>query len=474
MRGRALPLLLLPLLAACATGVPERAAPGLPPGHALAKVAAATPGEAPLAARLGADPALAPLLAAALQGNPELEAAIARIAEARAGRAAAEAALAPRVDGVASVTRSRVSLDQFGFTLPPGQQFERDRTLFSPGIEIGWEADLFGRLAASRRAAGLRLGAAGADAAAVRLALAAEIARGLVAIRALDARGAELERAAAAARRVESLASVRANAGLASGLDLAAAASEAAVATAALAPLQAARDAEVAALVRLTGLPVPEILGILLPVRPLPEAWAIPAVPGDALSRRPDVAAAHARLLAADQEAAAALAARFPRLTLTGSIGFLASAASGLFTAEALAASLGGAFAGPILDFGRAAAEVERARARSAAAVADYRAAVLGAIAEVEANLAATRAARRQAMALGDAVARLERARALVESQVAAGLAAPDALADAERRLAQARDARLAAEAAALDAAIRLEAAVGGSWTDMVPVAHAR
>ncbi|MFN7177244.1 MAG: TolC family protein, partial [Thermaurantiacus sp.] len=207
-----------------------------------------------------------------------------------------------------------------------------------------------------------------------------------------------------------------------------------------------------------------ELLGILLPVQPLPHAWAIPAVPADALARRPDVAAAFARLRAADQDAAAAVAARFPRITLTGSVGFLASAASGLFTADALAASLGGGLAGPILDFGRTAAEVERARARSAVAVADYRGAVLGAIAEVEANLAATKAARRQAMALGDAVARLERARALVDSQVAAGLAGADALADADRRLALARDARLAAEAAALDAAIRLEAAAGGDW----------
>jgi NodT family efflux transporter outer membrane factor (OMF) lipoprotein len=463
MSRAALALLLLPLLASCAASVPERALPGLPPGHALPEVMQADPADAPLAEKLSADPAFAPLVAAATAGSPDLEAAVSRIAEARAGRAAATAALAPRVDGAASVTRSRVSLDQFGFTLPPGQQFERDRTLFAPTIEIGWEADLFGRLSASRRAAALRLGAAEADAAAVRLALAAEVARGLVAIRALDARGAELSTAAAAARRVEALAAVRAEAGLASGLDLAAAASETAVAEAALAPPQAAREAEVAALMRLTGLPMAELLGILLPVQPLPRAWAIPAVPSDALARRPDIAAAHARLLATDQDAAAALAARFPRITLTGSVGFLASAASGLFTADALAASLGGALAGPILDFGRAAAEVERARARSAVAVADYRGAVLGAIAEVEANLAATRAARRQAMALAESVARLERAMALVESQVAAGLSGADALADAERRLAQGRDSRLAAEAAALDAAIRLEAAVGGS-----------
>ncbi len=460
--ARLLALLLSPMLAACAQAVPERQEPGLPAGHALPDASGQDGREMLLGEGLQSDPAYSLLLAAALQGNTSLEAAAARIAEARAGRAAAAAALAPRVDGTASVTRSRTSLDQFGFTLPQGQQFERDRTLFAPAIELGWEADLFGRLAANRQAATLRLGAAEADAAAVRLAIAADVARGLVAIRALEARSLELARAAAAAARAERLVAARVAAGLAGAPELAAAASETAAAEAARAPVEAAREAEVAALLRLTGLPAARIRTILGPARPLPLPWAVPAIPTDLLHRRPDIAAAHARMAAADQEVTAAVAARFPRLTLTGSIGFLASAASGLLSAESLAASLGGGLAGPILDFGRAAAEVERTRARSAGAVADYRGAVLAAIAEVEANLAATRASRRQAQELERAAARLEQVRALVGSQLAAGLVSADALADAERRLAQARDAQLAAEAAALDAALRLEAAVGG------------
>ena len=474
MSRAALVLLLAPLLAACTARVPDRPPPGLPSGHALpsteADDARGEPRGEPLSARLAVDPAFRPLLEAALAASPDLEAAVARIAEARAGRSAAAAALAPRVDGVASLTRSRASLDQFGFTLPPGQAFERDRTLFSPAIDVGWEADLFGRLAASRRAAGLRLDAAEADAAALRLALAAEVARALVAIRGLDARTIEAGLALAAARRGEALTRARAEAGLASGLDLAAAASQTAGAEAALAPLAAAREAEVAALIRLTGLPAGALRGMLGDGQPLPAAWDVPPVPSDALQRRPDIAAAHARMAAADQEVAAALAARYPRLTLTGSVGFLASAASGLFTAEALAASLGGGLAGPILDFGRSAAEVERSRAGVAGAVAAYRGAVLGAIAEVETHLAATRAARRQAEALAEAAQRLERARALAAAQHAAGLASADAVADAERRLADAREAGIAAQVLALDAAIRLEAAVGGGlWTTARP-----
>ncbi|MFN7176489.1 MAG: multidrug transporter, partial [Thermaurantiacus sp.] len=91
------------LLAACAASVPDRPAPALLAGHALPEVTPGDPAALPLGERLAADPAFAPLLAAALQGSPDLEAAVARIAEARAGRAAATAALAPRVDGAASV-----------------------------------------------------------------------------------------------------------------------------------------------------------------------------------------------------------------------------------------------------------------------------------------------------------------------------------------------------------------------------------
>jgi outer membrane protein TolC len=330
-------------------------------------------------------------------------------------------------------------------------------------IEAGWELDLFGRLKAGRAAAGARLDAATADAAATRLALESDLARNLVAVRTLDARRASALQALDAARALDRLARVRAEAGLATGLDTATTAADVAAAEAALAPLGGERAARVAALSRLTARPSAEIAGWLAPPAPLPAGWALADIPSDLLQRRPDIAAAHARLRAADQDTAAALAARYPRLTLTGSLGWLAQTAGALFTGDALTASAGVFLAGPLLDFGRAAAEAEARKGAAAEATARYRAAVLTALAEVETELAAARAARTQAGDLGRSADALARALRLAEAQYRGGLTDARAAAEAQRRLAEARDRQLIAEGLALDAAIALELAAGGS-----------
>lgn len=451
-------LLHLLLLAGCATtAVPERAPPALPQGFAVPQTGEAGPA---VADRLAADPAWPRLVAAAEAGSPDLETAAARILQARAGVDAARAAGAPRIDAGVSVTQSRSSLAQFNLA-PPGS-IERDQTSLSPVIEAGWELDLFGRLKAGRAAAGARLDAATADAAATRLALEADLARNLVGIRTLDARRAAALEALAAARALDRLARVRVEAGLATGLDAATTAADVAAAEAALPPLAAARTARIAALSRLTARPPAEIASWLEPPAPLPTLWALPDVPSDLLQRRPDIDAAWARLRAADQDTAAALAARYPRLTLTGSLGWLADTVGALFTGDAFTASAGVLLAGPLIDFGRTAAEVEARRGAAAEAAGLYRGAVLRALAEVETELAAARAARAQAADLGRSAQSLATALRLAEAQYRGGLTDARAAAEAQRRLADARDRQLVAEGAALDSALALQLAVGG------------
>ncbi|MBS3962424.1 MAG: TolC family protein, partial [Sandarakinorhabdus sp.] len=270
--------------------------------------------------------------------------------------------------------------------------------------------------------------------------------------------------AAAAARVLERLALVRAEAGLATGLDVATAKADVAAADAGIEPIIAERAARVAALMRLTGLPTDRIAGLLIPVQPLLSAdgWAISQVPANLLQRRPDVAASAARLAAADRDVATAVMARYPNVTLTGTLTWMTSTLSGLFLLEGITGGGGAVLAGPLLDFGRVAAEVERSRGVAAELAGLYRGTVLGALAEVEAALAEAKAARRQAAALGQSAAALDRARALAETAYRGGLTDARAAAEAARRLADARDRQLAAEALALDAALRLELAAGG------------
>jgi NodT family efflux transporter outer membrane factor (OMF) lipoprotein len=412
---------------------------------------------------LAADPALDPLLTAARTASPDIETAAARVLQARAGLRAARAEQSPTLDGSFSVTRSRPSQEQFGPNAPPGLILP-ELTFLEPGIAAGWELDLFGRLAANRKAAAARLDAATADADATRLSLETEIARNLLAIRALDARLLAAADALSAARTLDRLARVRAEAGLVTGLDPATTAADVAQAEAALPPLGAERSARLAALSRLTGLSVARVAqtvgqGVELPGQQL---WSVPDIPSDLLQRRPDIRGAAARLHAADADVAAALAARFPRLTLTGSLGWLSTTVAGLFTGDALAATAGGMLSGPLIDFGRTAAEVDRSRAVVSEARGLYRAAVLNALAEVETRLAAARAARDQAAQLARAAAALETARRLADSQYRGGLTDARAVSESARRLADVRDRRIAAEGAAIDAALELELASGG------------
>lgn len=457
-----LPLL---LLGGCATVTPAPAPETLVPAGHVAPVVAPTAGPG-LRAALAADPALEPLLVAARNGSPDLETAAARVLQARAGLRAARAQLAPTVDANASVTRRRQSQEQFGPNAPPGLILPT-LTFYEPSLVAGWEIDLFGRLSASRKAAAARLNAAGADAEAVRLTLETDIARSLVAVRSLDGRIAAATEAVAAARGLDYLARVRAEAGLVTGLDAATTAADVAQAEAALPPLLAERTAQVAALSRLTGLSVARVAETIGRDVPLPTAaqWSLPDIPSDLLKRRPDIRSAAAQLTAADADVAAALAARYPRLTLTGSLGWLSTTVANLFTGDALAATLGGTLSAPLLDFGRTAAEVDRSRAVVAEATALYRAAVLGALAEVETELAAARGAQAQAADLARTVDALRTARRLSEAQYRGGLTDARAVSEASRRLAEAEDRRIAAEGQALDAALRLELATGGPLT---------
>ncbi|MDT8443419.1 MAG: TolC family protein [Desulfuromonadales bacterium] len=100
------------------------------------------------------------------------------------------------------------------------------------------------------------------------------------------------------------------------------------------------------------------------------------------LEQRPDVRAAWLRLQAADQRIAAAVADRFPRLSLTGRASSTDEQIENLF--DDWLASLGANLVAPLIDGGRRRAEVERSQAVAAEAFHNYGQSVLEALAEVE------------------------------------------------------------------------------------------
>ncbi len=464
---RALPLLAV-LLAGCATRAP-RVETALPPTPAsLQRFTAGPFGAAPGAwwqTRLG-DPGLRRLVDAALLNSPDLEAAAARIEQGRAELRAREAERRPNIGALASVAGSRAATAEGfggGGDLPPGISIDRERVLARTGVDASYDLDLFGRLRADRRAAALRLDAATADAADVRLALVTDVARNYVSAAAADDRAAVARENVAAARDLLSVTRARVRAGLVAGIDEARAEGLLAEAAANLPLLEGERAARIAALTTLTGLSPAEIAPAVAAASPrLNLGPPAAGVPSEVVARRPDVAAAIARVAAADADTAAALARRYPSLSITGSIGLVFNLLGSVFAGDPFSLAAGPSLAGPLLDGGRNRAAVAGARARTAEAVANYRRAVLGAFGEVEQFVALAQARDRQRIALDRLAAANADTVSIARVQYRRGLADFLGVLDAQRELFRARDAAIQAAAAAADAELGLFRAVGG------------
>jgi len=467
-------LALAAALAACApvTHPPEPESVVLPETFALLDREAATSGEPALLLPVD-DPAFAPLHDAAIAGSPDLAAAIARIDIARAQARGAAAERLPDINFSATAERQRISSAQFGGGgngNTTGFRVDPNRTQYNPAISASWDADIFGRLRASERAARARLDAAGADAAAVRLALIADTARALTDYRTIAARQAVIEADLASAESLVTLTRVRSQAGIAPGFDLVRAQALADQARARLEPIAAERAATLAELTTLTALPIDQVQAMLAvggpdaTARALPAAQALPAltVPSVLLRRRPDIIAAERRLAAADADIAAAAAARFPRLSITGAIGLIALSLGDLFDNDALVGTLGGEIAGPLIDFGRIGAEIDRNEAAGREAFANYRGAVFQGLGEVEAALGAIAARDAQVRALAAQVAGDRDAVALARERYRRGLDTFLTVLDAERTANASGEALATARGEAQRQRIALYRAIGG------------
>ena len=105
-------------------------------------------------------------------------------------------------------------------------------------------------------------------------------------------------------------------------------------------------------------------------------------LPAELIQRRPDIRNAYYSVLAADSDVAAAIADRFPRLSLTAGVDVSGAHTRDLFNnwLATIAANL----VAPIIDGGLRKAEVDRTRAVASEALHTYGQTILDALGEVE------------------------------------------------------------------------------------------
>lgn len=457
-------LLLMVALAGCkAVRAPDRPMIALPPEFLLAPTAA---GEAAsLRTLLPRDQAFARLNAIAQADAPTLEAAIARIDRARAQVRSARAEQFPDIAASGAVTGQRIGAQQLN-NVPPGVIVDRNILVAQAGVQASYDPDLFGGLRASRRAAAARLDAADADARAVRLALTSDVASAVVDWQALGQQAALARGDLDQATTLTEITGERVRVGVSSETDRVRAAGLAADARARLALIDSRRAQVVGRLVTLIARPARDVSALLdaTSVSLADLEGEVPTGISTAMLRnRPDVAAAEARLRAADQEIAAAAAQRFPRLTLSAVVGVAALAFGDLFDAGALTGSVGPSLAGPLLDFGRVGARIDQSQATAREAFADYRRLTFTALGEAETSFGQTRAADARVAELRQQVAFNEDAARLVEVRYRSGLDNFVGVVDARRQAFASRQALAIAIGEARMARIALFRALGGA-----------
>ena len=324
------------------------------------------------------DPRLQTLIEQAVVNNRDLMVAAANIAAAREQVRIQRAQQLPQVDASAGGTVR-------GSGSGPGVDDSYQAGLGIPNFEL----DLFGRLRSLTDVQRNLYFATEAAARTTRLALVSDIATAWLTY-AADASLLQIaEDTVASAKKSVRLTRARLEGGIAPRTDLRQAEQILEAANADVAAQRTALAQDVNLLRLLVGA---EIEPALLPVSIDQAASTIaelpPGLDSQVLLRRPDVVEAEYQLRAANAQIGAARAALFPRISLTGLLGFASSALTGLFSTDSLAWSASGDATYTIFQAGAGRANVRLTEAQKAAAVASYQRAIQQAFREVADALA--------------------------------------------------------------------------------------
>lgn len=405
------------------------------------------------------------------QANYSLQAAAARLKQARALLGDARAARYPTVEVGAGPTRQRQSaasqgLDDGASTTPV--------TLWRAQAAVSYEADLFGRVSSEVEAENADVGRSEALYRSLLLSLQADVAQTYFQVRELDA-GIQLYRQTTALRQQTlQLIQRRYEAGDISELDLARAQSERDAARAETLAFERRRATAEHALAILLGRAPSDFS---LPPQPLIRiaVHIPPGLPSSLLERRPDIAAAERAMAAANARIGAAQAAFFPRLSLTGAAGFESSELGNLFEWSTrtflLGPLVGAALSLPIFDAGRRQAGLDRARAVYEEDVANYRQTVLNAFREVEDNLANLRLLGQQLSAQDAALNASARAARISHVQYEAGSISYLDVIEADRTVLTQQRVAVQLDGERARSAVALIRALGGGWDTPAPIA---
>jgi NodT family efflux transporter outer membrane factor (OMF) lipoprotein len=420
------------------------------------------------------DPLLNELAGSVEVSNQNVAAAVAAYAQARAIVAEQRAALFPAVTLNGSGTRSgtrggsgKATVDPNGNIIGSAGGGSTASNSYRLSLGTSWEPDVWGRLRAGVTAAGANAQASAADLASARLSAQGELAADYLQLRATDVARGILATTIEGYQRVLTITTNRFNVGIVPHSDVFQAQTQLASAQSddlGLVRQRAQLEHAIAVLVGKT----PSEFSIAALPSSSPYSVTVPdvpvGVPATLLQRRPDIAGAERRVLAANEQIGIARSAYFPNIGLSGSLGTSSSKVGDLFNVSNAAWSFGLSAAQTLFDAGATRARVQGARAAHEEAVAHYRQTVLAAFADVEDQLAATRVLAQQQDLRRQASEAADKVEQQVLNRYKAGQVSYSEVVQAQVTALNARRTLVQTQSDRQTTAVALIQSLGGGW----------
>ncbi|WP_226506920.1 efflux transporter outer membrane subunit [Pseudomonas sp. MWU16-30317] len=367
------------------------------------------------------DPQLTALLAEAQANNLDLRVAASHVEQSLAARATVSADRLPSIDATGDYSRARGS--ERGLSDISGNNGKDNYNVWNTGLNLAWEADLWGRVRRSVEAADAKVQVSVEEQHAAMVSIMAQVARDYIELRGTQSSLEVTRKNLDIARHSLDLTRARLAQGVATDLEVAQAAALRASIEARVPALEQQRSVLINALSFLVGRQPGALSAELSPSKAIPAGPAnVPVgLPSELAQRRPDIRRAEADLHAATAAIGIAKADFYPRISLSGNAGFQAMQLSNLGSWGSHTFAFGPSLSVPIFEGGRLRGQLQlRESAQREAGIA-YQRTVLAAWHEVDNALSGYQADQRRHQSLELAVTESQRALASAQQQYAQG-----------------------------------------------------
>lgn len=409
------------------------------------------------------DPTLQSLIREALDNNLDVRIAAARIDQARAILGSTRLQQLPQISLSADAQRARTSVDQ---RIPGVPAISN---VFSVDGSLSYEFDFWGKYRRATEAA--RAGFLASEYAKqnVMASLVSSVATAYLTLLTLDEQLAITQRTVGTRQKFVDLTQAQHERGTVSGLDVATAQAQLAIAQANIPDLERQIGISEDQLSVLLGRNPDAILRpennqlkrmSELAAPPVPPA----GLPSTLLERRPDLREAEQNLVAANANVGVAKANLFPSITLTATGGHVSTALSDLFSGPTKAWSVGGGLLQPLLSSQRNLYEVELANAQKRQALLQYQQSIQTAFREVSDALIARQKYGEFQVAQQAQVDAQRKANTIALARYRVGSASYFDVINADRDLFTAELSLSGAHLNTLLSLVQLYRAVGGGW----------